>query len=295
MVKSLVSFKQLTRKEIEFLLQKAYSYQKKPPGSILQGKILANLFFEPSTRTRLSFESAMKKMGGECIGIEGEERSSLSKGETLSDTIAVVSRYADIIVIRHPEKGSAKLAADASSVPVINGGDGTNEHPTQTLLDLFTIWQTQKTLDHLHLVVAGDLKNGRTVHSLVLSLHFFNPTLYFVPIPGLEMPFEICQFLREQGIKFSTHSTIEEVMPQADILYLTRVQKERNSIGAYSINKKTLERAKPNLKVLHPLPRVDEIDTEVDATPYAHYFDQAANGVVVRQALIVHLLEKCSC
>lgn len=296
--KGLISLKDLNKEEIELLLQKAEEIKKRPPGPVLQGKILANLFFEPSTRTRLSFETAMKKLGGECIGFSGSESTSINKGESLFDTIRVVSLYADAIVIRHPYEGSAKLALEASQVPVINGGDGANEHPTQTLLDLFTIQETQGKLNKLNIVLAGDLKYSRTIHSLALALSHFEPRLFFVSPKGLEIDESICSFLKAHQILYSFHNSLEEVLFKADILYMTRIQKERfldpfdyeRVKNSFMIDKKTLKGVKDTFRILHPLPRIHEISNEVDETSYASYFAQAVNGIFVRQALIMAIL-----
>ncbi len=290
----LISIKEIDKEAIECILTKSGKFKERLPGALLKGKILASLFFESSTRTRLSFESAMKRLGGECIGLAGKEESSLSKGESLSDTIRVVSGYADLIVIRHPMEGSAKTAEQASRVPVINAGDGANEHPTQTLLDLFTIQESQNRLEGLNILIAGDLKHSRTIHSLVIALRHFNPCLFFVSPKGLEIPDAPLHYLREAKVPFSFYSSLEEILPQVDILYMTRIQKERFSQpseyertkNAFHLTNASLVQAKSNLRILHPLPRINEIASEVDESPYAYYFPQAENGVFVRAALM---------
>ncbi|MCH9611202.1 MAG: Aspartate carbamoyltransferase catalytic subunit [Chlamydiales bacterium] len=260
---SLISMKELSKEQILKILD---GVGKK---SALHGKILACCFFEPSTRTRLSFEAAAKRLGMEVIGFSEPGNTSQTKGETLSDAIRVVSSYADLLVIRAKEEGAAKLAAEVASCPVINAGDGCNEHPTQALLDLYTIRQCQGSLDGLHIHICGDIENGRTAHSLALALKHFDCEVSF----------------SEDG------SQIRE----ADILYVTRQQKERGSSGNYlRITKEDLVGVKPNLRILHPLPRVDEIATEVDKTPYAYYFEQAKNGVLVRQSILREVLEDAS-
>lgn len=266
--------------------------QKKHP-ELLKNKVLACCFFEPSTRTRLSFESAMQRLGGSVIGFDQAATTSTHKGESLSDSMKMVEHYADIVVIRHPLEGSAQLAADMIDIPVINAGDGSHQHPTQTLLDLFTIQETQGRLDELHIALAGDLKHGRTVHSLAEALIPFNPRLYFISPPSLEMPKILCDQLKEKGIRFSFHETYEEIMNRLDILYMTRIQKERFTTATplpYILKPEHLEQAKANLKVLHPLPRVEEIDRRVDERPHAYYFQQAGNGLYTRQALLALIL-----
>jgi aspartate carbamoyltransferase catalytic subunit len=239
----------------------------------------------------------MHHLGGSCIGFSESLSTSNKKGETLFDTMKVISSYADIIAIRHPQEGSARLSADASDKPVINAGDGANQHPTQTLLDLFTIRECQGRIDDLHIVIAGDLKYGRTVHSLALALTHYPVRLYFVSTDTLSLPEAIAHELKKKGLKFSFHTSLEDVLPKADILYMTRIQKERFSpdhpdVHASILTKKHLEKAKPNLKILHPLPRVGEIEEKIDATSHAYYFQQAANGVPVRMALLALLLGK---
>lgn len=296
--RDLVSITDLSFEEIERLLQTAHSLRQNPQPDLLKGALLATCFFEPSTRTRLSFETAMHRLGGSVIGFSEAEKTSTKKGESLFDTIRVIGSYADLIVIRHPHDGAARLAAEATDKPIINGGDGANQHPSQTLLDLFSIQECQGQIEGLHIALAGDLKHGRTVHSLSLALAAYPVRLYFVSPENLSLPDAISHELRKKGIKFSFHASLEEVIAKVDILYMTRIQKERFAetatpfINPCLLKQKHLEKAKVNLKILHPLPRVDEIEESIDATPFAYYFQQAANGVAVRMALMAHLLGK---
>ena len=291
--RSLISISDLSKDEILTILRKADEMKKKPPKEVLKGKILASCFFEPSTRTRLSFEAAIIRLGGNVIGFSDSSSISTQKGESLHDSIKVIGNYADILVVRHPKDGSARVAAEATTKPVINAGDGTNQHPTQTLLDLFTIKECQGKLKGLNIAFIGDLKHGRTVHSLSHAAAHFDMRLFFVSPEGLALPDEICHALKKQGIKFSFHRTLEEVLGKADILYMTRIQNERLSPSQQGKFKETfllkenmLAKAKKNLKILHPLPRVNEIETPVDRTPHAYYFQQAENGLYVRMALL---------
>jgi len=253
-----------------------------------QGKILATLFFEPSTRTRLSFEAAMKRMGGRCIGFARPGTSSAKKGETLADTIRVAAGYADMIVLRHPQEGAAQLASNFSNVPVINAGDGAGHHPTQTLLDLFTIREEKGGISKNHIGIAGDLKYGRTVHSLTKALSMFGAEMTFISPPSLKMPEEITDMLRREGIEFHEAEQLDGTLDDLDLLYMTRIQRERfpsdedyqEVAKSYHLERKMLENSKDDLKVMHPLPRVDEIKPDVDETPKAKYFQQAANGVL---------------
>ncbi len=297
--RDLVSITDLSKQEIELVLSTAESLQKKGRPELLKGSILANCFFEASTRTRFSFETAMLRLGGSVIGFSEAGSTSSKKGESLYDSIKVIGNYADILVIRHPQEGSARLAAEATDKPVINAGDGANQHPSQTLLDLFTIRSLKGKIEDLSIALVGDLKFGRTVHSLSLALAHYPVRLYFVAPEILPLPESISQELKKKGVKFSFHASIEEIIPKIDILYMTRIQKERFSevqaegfINSCLLKKKHLEKAKSNLKILHPLPRVDEIEESIDATPYAAYFEQAANGVPVRMALLALLLGK---
>jgi len=264
----------------------------------LEGKILSALFFEPSTRTRLSFESAMKRLGGGVLGFAQPEGTSIMKGETLADTIRMVDAYSDVIVIRHPQEGAARLAADFASRPVINAGDGAGQHPTQTLLDLYTIWEGLGKLDGASIALVGDLKYGRTVHSLTTALSMFKTNLSFIAPPSLQMPRELVEQVKEKGLPLRMTHDIRDVIKEVDVLYVTRIQKERfpdpqeyaKVAGTYKIDIPLLRDAKKSLMIMHPLPRVNEIAPEVDATPYARYFQQAFNGVSVRMALLSLIL-----
>lgn len=294
-----LSIKELSLQQIELILRTATELKKNPQHNLLANKIVAHCFFEPSTRTRLSFESATLKLGGKTIGFASDESLSIQKGETLYDTMRVISSYADLIVLRHPREGSARLAAEASAVPVINAGDGANQHPTQTLVDLFSIKECQGKLDELSIALVGDLKYGRTVHSFAQACKLFNIRLFLVAPEALTLPESICDTLKREGVRFSFHQTLQEVIHKVDVVYMTRIQKERMTQHEYMatkdnlmLTKKVLEQAKPNLRILHPLPRVDEIDTEIDSTPYAYYFEQAANGVFVRQAILTLILNE---
>ncbi|MCG6367472.1 aspartate carbamoyltransferase [Vibrio fluvialis] len=296
----IISIPEFTRSELELIVDTAARLKAEPNPELLKNKVVASCFFEPSTRTRLSFETAVQRLGGTVIGFDNGGNTSLAKkGESLADSVQVISSYVDAFVMRHPQEGAARLASELSNgVPVVNGGDGANQHPTQTLLDLFSIYETQGTLDNLNVAFVGDLKYGRTVHSLTQALaKFTNIRFFFIAPEVLAMPDYLCQELEEAGIAFSTHASIEEVVPELDILYMTRVQKERfdeseyaHMKSAYILSADTLKTARPNLKVLHPLPRVDEITTDVDKTPHAYYFQQAENGVYAREALLALVL-----
>jgi aspartate carbamoyltransferase catalytic subunit len=293
----ILSIKDLSLTEIQHILATAAKLKEKPAQHLLKDKIIANCFFEPSTRTRLSFETAALRLGGNVIGFSSGENLSTKKGETLHDTIRVVSNYADLIVIRHAKEGAARLAAEVSPKPVINAGDGANQHPTQALVDLFTIQESQQRLDGLAIALVGDLKYGRTIHSLAEICMLFDVRLFLVAPEALTLPESIADVLKKRGLRFSFHASLEEVIPKVDVLYMTRIQQERLSDAENQLIEKQLvltpamlTEAKPNLKILHPLPRVNEIDVRVDETPYAYYFEQAANGVYVRQALLTLLL-----
>lgn len=295
-MKDVISIKDFNKDEIEQALENARTMERYINGTdILEDKILATLFFEPSTRTRLSFESAMKRLGGKVIGFSESRSTSVAKGETLQDTIRIAEQYSDIIVIRHPQDGSARLAADVASIPVVNAGDGSNQHPTQTLLDLYTIKKELKRIDGLRIGLMGDLKYGRTVHSLAYALSWYDITLQFLSPAGLEMPKYIKEDLSEKFIHFEEISEMEDI--NVDVLYVTRIQKERfpdieeyeKVKGSYSISLESLEYIKKAV-IMHPLPRVDEISPEIDETPNALYFKQAWNGVPVRMALLASLL-----
>ena len=296
---SLVSISDIGKDEIMRLLRQASYFEANPNQRILQGKVVATLFFEPSTRTRLSFETAVNRLGGRIIGFSDASTTSSSKGETLKDTIKMVSNYADLIVMRHYLEGAARYATEVTDVPVINAGDGANQHPTQTMLDLYSIYKTQGTLDNLTITMVGDLKYGRTVHSLLMALQYFNPTFNFIACKELEMPREYIRFCDEHGIKYNEYRDFTpEVINSTDILYMTRVQRERFTDimeyekvkDLYNLNVKMLEGSRDNLRVLHPLPRVNEIDQDVDDSPKAYYFQQAKNGLYARQAIICRAL-----
>ncbi len=290
--RDLISISDLSKGEIELILETAQKIKRKEKPPSLKGKILASCFFEPSTRTRLSFEAAMIRLEGSVIGFHDQAITSMKKGESLFDSMKVIGSFADLIVIRHPQEGAARLAAEGADVPVINGGDGANQHPTQTLVDLFTIQECQGQIEHLHIALAGDLKYGRAIHSLSLALAHYQSRLYFVSPESLHLPEEISQELKRKGVKFSFHERIEEIVPKVDILYLSRIQKERFAestekvVNPCRLLKKHLDKAKPNLKILHPLPRVDEMEMGLETLPSAYFFEQAANGIPVRMALL---------
>jgi len=296
--RSLVSIDDLNTEEVLKILDNAAEFEKKPVQKLLEGKVIATLFFEPSTRTRLSFESAINRLGGKIVGFSDAGVSSVSKGETLHDTIRMVSNYSDLIVMRHPVEGSARYASEISSVPVINAGDGANQHPTQTLLDLYSIRKTQGTLDNLNIFMVGDLKYGRTVHSLMMAMSRWNTTFNFISPEELKMPEEYKLYLENLGLKYYEHLDFTEIISRADIIYMTRVQKERFSDpieyekvkNVYVLRNSMLTNTKPNMRILHPLPRVNEINPDVDTNPKAYYFEQALNGVYTRQAILCSLL-----
>lgn len=297
--KSLVSISDLSKEEIVGLLNKAAEFEKNPNQRILQGKVVATLFFEPSTRTRLSFETAVNRLGGRVIGFSDAKTSSQSKGETLKDTIMMVSNYADVIVMRHHLEGAARYASEISPVPIVNAGDGANQHPSQTMLDLYSIYKTQGTLENQVITMVGDLKYGRTVHSLLEAMHFWNPRFNFVACEELKMPDKYKRFCEMHGIEYrETTDFSEEVINESDILYMTRVQGERFSDmleyertkSLYTLHIDMLKNSKPNLKVLHPLPRITEISQDVDDNPKAYFFQQAKNGLYARQAILCRAL-----
>ena len=296
--RSLVSIDDFSTEEIIKVLDLAVEFEKQPVRKLLEGKIIATLFFEPSTRTRLSFESAINRLGGKIVGFSDSSSSSVSKGETLHDTIKMVSSYCDLIVMRHPIEGSARFASEVASVPVINAGDGANQHPTQTILDLYSIRKTQGKLDDLNIFMVGDLKYGRTVHSLMMAMSRWNATFNFIAPEELKMPDEFKLYLDNLGLKYYEHSDFTDIISRADIIYMTRVQKERFSDpmeyekvkNVYVLRNSMLENTKPNMRILHPLPRVNEIHTDVDSNPKAYYFEQALNGVYTRQAILCTLL-----
>jgi len=297
--RSIISIADMTKDDLLQVIKRAEEFKKKKPRRDLEGFVLATCFYEPSTRTRLSFESAMLRLGGDVIGFSDAQSTSAKKGESLHDAMRVIGQYADAIVLRHPMDGAARCACEATSTPIINAGDGSNQHPTQTLLDLFTIKECQGKLKGLNIAFVGDLKHGRTVHSLAQACALFDIRLFFVSCEDLSLPDDICHSLRKNGVKFSFHQSIEEVLGKVDILYMTRIQKERFNSDAIRcqnnlrlLNPSILSKAKKNLKILHPLPRLDEIDTSIDATPHAYYFEQAENGLYVRQALLSLILKR---
>lgn len=298
--KDIISISEFSREHIEIILKTATELKHNPRNDLLKGKLIGVTFFEGSTRTRLSFETAIHRLGGQVIGFaDATNTSHGKKGETLTDSIRIITSYTDALVMRHPMEGAARLAADISPVPVINAGDGANQHPSQTMLDLFTIKETQGRLDEINIAFVGDLKYGRTVHSLAEALSMYNARIYLVSPQSLAMPQYILKHLDKHNIKYSIHETIEEVMPKVDILYMTRVQKERFDETEYQhlrskfiLSPDMLADAKPNMKILHPLPRIDEITIDVDSSNHAYYFKQAANGVYARQALLAMVLNK---
>jgi aspartate carbamoyltransferase catalytic subunit len=300
MPKHLISIHDFSRDEILETLSLAREFEKNPRQPILSDKIVATIFFEPSTRTRLSFETAANRLGARVIGFSDIGNTSVTKGETLKDTIKMVSNYSDLIVIRHPLDGSARYASEISSVPVINAGDGANQHPTQTMLDLYSILKTQGKLENLKINMVGDLKYGRTVHSLLQAMSHFNPEFLFTSPDELKMPAEYKEYLTNLNIPFSETKNLSKGLEDSDIIYMTRVQRERFTDpieyervkNFYSLNLSMLSGCKPNMKILHPLPRVNEISQDVDASDHAYYFEQAENGVYTRMAIISKLFGK---
>ncbi len=296
---SLVSILDYTKEDILQLIEKANLFEKKPNRNLLEGKVCATLFFEPSTRTRLSFETAINRLGGRIIGFSDAATTSSSKGETLKDTILMVSNYADLIIMRHHLEGAARYASEVTKIPIINAGDGANQHPSQTLLDIYSIHKTQGKLDNLQITMVGDLKYGRTVHSLLVGMSHFNPTFHFVAPDELKIPDVYKSFCDTLGIKYYEHTEFsEEVINLSDILYMTRVQRERFTDlmeyekvkNVYILKNSMLAKSKDNLRVLHPLPRVNEIAYDVDDNPKAYFIEQAKNGVFARQAIICDAL-----
>lgn len=295
---SLVSISDYSKDEIIAILDSAADFEKDPNRKLLLGKVIATLFFEPSTRTRLSFETAVVRLGGSIIGFSDVSTSSSVKGETLNDTIHMVSCYADAIVMRHPLEGAARFAAEISPVPIINAGDGANQHPSQTLLDLYSIFKTQSTLENLNICLVGDLKYGRTVHSLIMAMSHFHPIFHFIAPDELKVPDEYKVFCKRNNIKFKESSELHDNFNDADILYMTRVQKERfqdmmeyeRVKNVYTLKNNMLDNTKLNMRILHPLPRVTEIDPDVDSNEKAYYFKQAQNGLYVRQAILSKVL-----
>ena len=297
----IISMRDFSRDEIDAILNRVKQFEPIARGKrsdLLSGKLLATLFYEPSTRTRLSFETAMKRLGGEVIDLGALEASSVAKGETLADTIRVIGNYADAIVLRHPREGAARMAAEYSKVPIINAGDGAGHHPTQTLLDLYTIMR-ESNLSGLKIAIVGDLKYGRTVHSLAYALSLYHADMTLISPKQLEMPDTIKKDLKKQGAIITETSKIEDVIGDVDVLYITRIQKERfpdpaeyqKVAGSYRITEELLKSARDNLIIMHPLPRVDEIDPAVDRTRYARYFEQSFYGVPVRMALLAMAME----
>ncbi len=299
--RDIVSIRDFTKEDLLHILEVSKDMEGEKP-QLLAGKILTTLFFEPSTRTRLSFESAMCRLGGRVIGFSDEKVSSVKKGETIWDTTKMAEQYGDVVVIRSPVEGSARLAAEAVSVPVINGGDGANQHPTQTMLDLYTIQKAQGKIEGLKVGFLGDLKYGRTVHSLAMALRYWNVDLYFIAPDALQMPAQYLKDLKRAGIKCSQTHDVFSVSNELDVLYVTRIQKERfpdpmeyeKYKNAYRLDQSLLKHIKGNMKIMHPLPRVGEISPELDDTEHAVYFEQAGNGVTVRKALLALVLGKAS-
>lgn len=296
---SLVSIADLTKEQILHILDQTRYFEDHQGLKILDGKVVATLFFEPSTRTRLSFETAANRLGARVIGFSDANTTSSSKGETLKDTIKMVSNYVDVIVMRHYLEGAARYATEVTDIPIINAGDGSNQHPSQTILDLYSILKTQGRLEDLTISLVGDLKYGRTVHSLIMAMKYFNPNFNFVACDELRMPEEYKQFCVQNGIKFTEHKDFSaDVINSSDIIYMTRVQKERFSDiveydrvkDLYSLHNSMLVNSRENLRILHPLPRVNEINYDVDDNPKAYYFQQARNGLFARQAIICNAL-----
>ena len=294
-----VDIKSFDKQQLLYLIEMAREFERFPNRELLKGRVIATLFYEPSTRTRLSFETAANRLGARIIGFTDAKVSSVSKGETLKDTILMVSNYADIIVMRHHIEGAAQYAAEVAPVPIVNAGDGAHQHPSQCLLDLYSIAQTQGTLENLDICLVGDLKYGRTVHSLLMAMRHFNPTFHFIAPKELAMPEEYKIFCSQNGIRFEEHHDFTpEIISQADILYMTRVQRERFSDlmeyeqvkNVYSLRSDMLTDARENMKILHPLPRVNEIAYDVDENQHAYYIQQAKNGLFARQAIFAHCL-----
>ena len=297
MTKHLISIHDFSREDILQTLEMAALFEKNKSRPFLNDKVIACIFFEPSTRTRLSFETAANRLGARVIGFADAGNTSVTKGETLKDTIKMVSNYADMIVMRHPLEGSARYASEVSSVPVINAGDGANQHPSQTLLDLYSILKTQSRLNNLKINMVGDLKYGRTVHSLLQAMSHFNPTFIFTSPEELKMPVEYKRYLENLNIPYYETSNLSEGIADSDIIYMTRVQRERFTDpieyervkNVYSLNNSMLKTSKETMKILHPLPRVNEISQDVDESNHAYYFQQAENGVYTRMAIISKL------
>lgn len=294
-----VTIADLSKEKILYMIQMAKEFEMHPNREILKGKVVATLFFEPSTRTRLSFETAANRLGAKVIGFSDAKVTSATKGETLKDTILMVSNYADVIVMRHYIEGAAQYASEIAPVPIVNAGDGAHQHPSQCMLDLYSIYKTQGTLENLNIFLVGDLKYGRTVHSLIMAMRHFNPTFHFIAPKELAMPDEYKLYCKQHGIKYVEHTDFnEDIIAEADILYMTRVQKERFSDlmeyervkNVYILKKDMLCKARQNMKILHPLPRVNEIAYDVDEDPHAYYIQQAQNGLYAREAIISDVL-----
>ena len=294
-----VTIANLSKEKIMYLIEMAQEFEKHPNRELLKGRVVATLFYEPSTRTRLSFETAANRLGARVIGFSDAKASSVSKGETLNDTILMVSNYADVIAMRHYIEGAAQYASEVAPVPIINAGDGAHMHPSQCLLDLYSIYKTQGTLENLNIYLVGDLKYGRTVHSLIMAMRHFNPTFHFIAPKELAMPKEYKLYCDEHGIRYQEHTAFnEKVIQDADIIYMTRVQKERFSDlmeyervkNVYILRRDMLRLAKENMKILHPLPRVNEIAYDVDDDPHAYYIQQAHNGLFAREAIFCYCL-----
>ncbi len=298
--RDIISIRDFSKKELLYVLSIAKKIEKNTPPDLLKNKLAALLFYEPSTRTRLSFASAIKRLGGNTIGFARGEVTSLKKGETLWDTIKMVEQYSDVIIIRHAIEGSARLAAEAASIPVINAGDGANQHPTQTLLDLYTIQKEKGKLENINIGFLGDLKYGRTVHSLAIALSHFNAKMFFISPSALKMPKHYLNELKQKKIKFTEVQDLSKVSKQLDVLYATRIQQERfpdpleyeKYKDAYRLDKSILENSKRDMIIMHPLPRVGEISPDLDETKNAVYFKQAGNGISIRQALLALVLGK---
>lgn len=294
-----VTIADLSKEKILYMIKLAQEFEKHPNREILKGKVVATLFFEPSTRTRLSFETAANRLGARVIGFSDAKVTSATKGETLKDTILMVSNYADAIVMRHYIEGAAQYASEVAPIPIINAGDGAHQHPSQCMLDLYSIYKTQGTLENLNICLVGDLKYGRTVHSLIMAMRHFNPTFHFIAPKELAMPNEYKIYCKEHNIKYVEHTAFnEKIINEADILYMTRVQKERFSDlmeyekvkNVYILKNDMLNNARDNMEILHPLPRVNEIEYEVDTNPHAYYIQQAQNGLYAREAIICDVL-----
>ena len=294
-----VTIADLSKEKILYMIQMAKEFEIHPNREILKGKVVATLFFEPSTRTRLSFETAANRLGAKVIGFSDAKVTSATKGETLKDTILMVSNYADVIVMRHHIEGAAQYASEIAPVPIVNAGDGAHQHPSQCMLDLYSIYKTQGTLENLNIFLVGDLKYGRTVHSLIMAMRHFNPTFNFIAPKELAMPDEYKLYCKQHGIKYVEHTDFnEDIIAEADIIYMTRVQKERFSDlmeyervkNVYILKKDMLCKARQNMKILHPLPRVNEIAYDVDEDPHAYYIQQAQNGLYAREAIISDVL-----